>query len=101
MVALERRAREGGSYHIELSLAQTGRYLAGLSRADAALAAARPAELPRERLDNLMITRTTPYGDLRYFAPVARMPGTPPRWDLPSVPLDHDRPEWLGRAHGR
>ncbi len=95
LVALERRAREGGSYHIELSLAQTGRYLAGLSRADAALVAARQPELPRERLDELMITRRTPYGDLRYFAPVARMPGTPPRWDLPSVPLDHDRPDWL------
>jgi crotonobetainyl-CoA:carnitine CoA-transferase CaiB-like acyl-CoA transferase len=95
MVALERRAAEGGSYHIELSLAQTGRYLSGLSRADAALVAARPAELDRERLDDLMITRRTPYGQLRYFAPVARMPGTPPRWDRPSVPLGHDRPEWL------
>jgi crotonobetainyl-CoA:carnitine CoA-transferase CaiB-like acyl-CoA transferase len=95
LVALERRARDGGSYHIELSLAQTGRYLAGLSRADAALVAARPPELPRERLDDLMITRRTPYGELRYFAPAARMPGTPPRWDRPTVPLDHDQPEWL------
>ena len=41
-----------------------------------------------------MITRRTPYGALRYFAPVARMPGTPPRWDLPTVPLDSDRPDW-------
>ena len=68
MVALERRSREGGSYHIELSLAQTGRYLAGLSRADAALAAARPAELPRERLDDPDDHPDDPYGDLRYFA---------------------------------
>jgi hypothetical protein len=41
-----------------------------------------------------MITRRTPFGLLRYFAPVARMPGTPPRWDLPTVPLDSDRPDW-------
>ena len=41
-----------------------------------------------------MITRRTPYGALRYLAPVARMPGTPPRWDLPTVPLDSDRPDW-------
>lgn len=94
MVALGWRAREGGSYHVELSLAQTGRYLAGLSRADAALAAAREPELPRARLDELMITRRTPFGTLRYFAPIARMPGTPPRWDLPTVPLDNDRPDW-------
>jgi hypothetical protein len=25
---------------------------------------------------------------------VARMPGTPPRWDLPTVPLDSNRPDW-------
>jgi crotonobetainyl-CoA:carnitine CoA-transferase CaiB-like acyl-CoA transferase len=95
MVALGLRAREGGSYHIELSLAQTGRYLAGLSRADGTLVASRQPDLPRARLDELMITRRTPFGTLRYFAPVARMPGTPPRWDLPTVPLDNDRPEWI------
>jgi crotonobetainyl-CoA:carnitine CoA-transferase CaiB-like acyl-CoA transferase len=94
MVALGRRARDGGSYHIDLSLAQTGRYLAELPRADGELVAAREPYLPRTRLDELMITRVTPYGPLRYFAPAARMPGTPPRWDLPTVPLDSDRPEW-------
>jgi hypothetical protein len=77
MVALGRRAREGGSYHVELSLAQAGRYLTGLSRADAALAAREP-DLPRERLDELMITRRSPYGALRYFAPVARCPARRP-----------------------
>ena len=94
MVALGLREREGGSYHIELSLAQTGRYLAGLSRANADLVAAREPDLPQARLDELFITRRTPYGALRYFAPVARMPATPPRWDLPTVPVDHDRPDW-------
>ncbi|MGH3207959.1 MAG: CoA transferase [Trebonia sp.] len=94
LVALGLRARDGGSYHIDLSLAQTGRYLTSLSRADAALAAARPPDLPPARLDELMITRRTPFGLLRYFAPVARMPGSPPRWDLPTVPLDSDRPDW-------
>jgi crotonobetainyl-CoA:carnitine CoA-transferase CaiB-like acyl-CoA transferase len=94
MVALGLRERDGGSYHVELSLAQTGRYLAGLSRASAALVAAREPDLPQARLDELMITRRTPYGALRYLAPVARMPGTPPRWDLPTVPVDHDRPDW-------
>jgi crotonobetainyl-CoA:carnitine CoA-transferase CaiB-like acyl-CoA transferase len=94
LVALGLRERDGGSYHIDLSLAQTGRYLTGLSRADAALAADREPDLPRARLDELMITRRTPFGSLRYFAPVAHMPGTPPRWDLPTVPLDSDRPDW-------
>jgi crotonobetainyl-CoA:carnitine CoA-transferase CaiB-like acyl-CoA transferase len=98
MVALGLRARDGGSYHVELSLAQTGRYLAGLSRADAALVAAREPDLPRARLDELMITRRTKFGTLRYFGPVTRMPGTPPRWDLPTVPVDNDQPDWAAFA---
>jgi crotonobetainyl-CoA:carnitine CoA-transferase CaiB-like acyl-CoA transferase len=93
-VALQRRATEGGSYHVELSLAQTGRYLDGLGRVDPALAGRRPAELPDERLDQLMTTRETGYGPLRYLAPVARMSLTPPRWEQPTVPADHDGPVW-------
>lgn len=94
MVALERRAREGGSYHVRLSLAQTGRYLDRLGRADAAEVAGRAPELPSERLDQLLTRRRTPFGTLRYLAPVADLPLTPARWDRPTVPLDHDGPLW-------
>ena len=93
-VALERRAVEGGSWHVELSLAQTGRYLVDLGRVDRDAAASRPAELPAERLDALMTTRETGYGTLRHLAPAARMSLTPPRWELPTVPADHDAPAW-------
>jgi len=92
--ALELRAEDGGSYLIELSLAQTGHYLNGLPRLDRDAAAARPAELSDERLDELMMTRATPYGALRYLRPAAQLPVTPGRWELPTVPLDHDRPQW-------
>ena len=94
MVALTRRAVEGGSYLVRLSLAQTGHWLAGLSRADAGVAATRPADLPPGRLEELTMVRDTPYGRLRYFAPVAQLSKTPARWDLPTVPLDHDPPTW-------
>jgi crotonobetainyl-CoA:carnitine CoA-transferase CaiB-like acyl-CoA transferase len=92
--ALERRAEEGGSYLVELSLAQTGHFLSRLPRLDREAAAARPAELSPERLDELMMTRQTPYGALRYLRPVAELPVTRARWDLPTVPVDHDRPQW-------
>jgi len=36
----------------------------------------------------------TPFGRLRHLAPVAQMSETQPHWDKPSVPLDHDPPEW-------
>lgn len=94
MVALARRAREGGSYHVEASLAQTGRYLTSLGRLDAAEIAKRPPELDDERLAQLMLTRATPYGTLRYLAPVAQLALTPARWARPSSPIGHDLPEW-------
>jgi crotonobetainyl-CoA:carnitine CoA-transferase CaiB-like acyl-CoA transferase len=96
LAALRRRARDGGSYLVRVSLAQTGRWLASLPRVDAAQGA---PDLPAERLAELMEVTETPFGRLRHLAPVVRMSETPPRWVLPSVPLDHDAPEWrnLGR----
>ncbi len=94
MVALARRARDGGSYRVRLSLAQTGCWLAGLPRVAFDGVA---ADLPRERLETLMMTSETPFGRLRHLAPVAQLSETPARWERPSVPLEHDAPEWLPR----
>jgi crotonobetainyl-CoA:carnitine CoA-transferase CaiB-like acyl-CoA transferase len=91
MVALARRAREGGSYRVRLSLAQTGRWLAGLPRVASDGVA---ADLPAARLDALMMTSDTPFGRLGHLAPIAQLSETPGRWERPSVPLDHDPPEW-------
>jgi crotonobetainyl-CoA:carnitine CoA-transferase CaiB-like acyl-CoA transferase len=94
ITALRRRAHEGGSYLVRVSLAQTGRWLTSLPRVDAAGAG---PDLPRERLDALMDVTETPFGRLRHLAPVAQMSATPARWERPSVPLDHDAPEWPSR----
>jgi crotonobetainyl-CoA:carnitine CoA-transferase CaiB-like acyl-CoA transferase len=93
-VALARRAAEGGSYHVRLSLAQTGRYLARLPRATPAERAGRPAELPEARLAELLTESDTPFGRLRHLAPAAAMTATPPRWDRPTVPMGHHRAAW-------
>jgi len=95
LIALRRRARNGGSYLVRLSLAQTGRWLASLPRVDAAAAAERPPELPQARLDVLMRTTDTPFGRLRHLAPAAQLSHTPACWERPTAPLDHDAPEWL------
>jgi crotonobetainyl-CoA:carnitine CoA-transferase CaiB-like acyl-CoA transferase len=95
MVALGRRARDGGSYLVRLSLAQTGRWLAGLPRLAPSEVASTAADLPVERLEALMTTSDSPFGRLRHLAPIARLSETQPRWDRPSVPLEHDPPEWL------
>jgi crotonobetainyl-CoA:carnitine CoA-transferase CaiB-like acyl-CoA transferase len=96
MVALARRARDGGSYHVELSLAQTGRWLTSQPRCDAAAVAARPAELTPERVAALCTTSESPYGRLTHLAPAVQMSETPARWARPAVPLDHDPPNWEG-----
>jgi crotonobetainyl-CoA:carnitine CoA-transferase CaiB-like acyl-CoA transferase len=93
-VALARRAAEGGSYHVQLSLAQTGRYLAGLPRTSPTERAGLDAELPAGRLAGLLTETVTPFGRLRHLAPAARMSATPPRWDRPTVPMDHDSAAW-------
>jgi crotonobetainyl-CoA:carnitine CoA-transferase CaiB-like acyl-CoA transferase len=92
MEALARRAREGGSYLVRLSLAQTGRWLAGLPRVVADGVA---ADLPGVRLDELMMISETPFGRLQHMAPVAQLSETPGRWERPAVPLAHDAPTWL------
>jgi crotonobetainyl-CoA:carnitine CoA-transferase CaiB-like acyl-CoA transferase len=96
LAALRRRAREGGSHQVRVSLARTGEWLWGLPRLDPAAAAARPPELTAERLNELMMTRETPFGRLRYLAPAARLTVTPGNWDRPTPLPDQDDPAWLG-----
>jgi hypothetical protein len=94
IVALRRRARDGGTHLVRVSLAQTGRWLASLPRIEPAIVTERPTELPQARLDELMLTTDTPFGRLRHLAPAAQLSLTPAGWERPSVPLDHDAPEW-------
>jgi CoA-transferase family III len=94
LTALARRAAEGGSYHVQVSLAQTGRYLAALPRTGEAERATRPRELPAERLAELLTETDTPFGRLRHLAPTAVMSRTPPRWDRPTAPMNYNAPVW-------
>ena len=58
---------------MRVSLAQTGRWLAGMKRSAPEEYSQRPAELPPERMDELMMSRETPFGRLRYFGPCAQL----------------------------
>ena len=95
MVALRRRALEGGSFLVRASLAQTGHWLSELSPLDPLNVSAQPPDLSGSRLDSLMTSADTPFGRLRFLAPAAQLSETPGRWDLPTRPIDHDSPEWL------
>ncbi len=98
MVALARRAREGGSWLVRISLAQTGRWL--VERGQVPQTALRevdkelyPAEIARWSIES-----DTPVGRLRHLGPTVRLSETPPFWARPSAPLGHHQPVWPARA---
>ncbi|WP_374448876.1 CoA transferase [Stella sp.] len=94
MVALERRADEGGSWHVRLSLAATARWLDGLGRVpDAEAARARPDPGP-DQVADLMTETESPFGRIRHLRPALAMSATPPGWDRPPAPLASHPPAW-------
>ncbi|HZB90648.1 MAG TPA: CoA transferase [Stellaceae bacterium] len=97
MAALGRRAREGGSWRVRVSLARTGRWLGDWGLLDAAAIAGLPRELPEAEIIRLSQETRSPMGLIRHLAPAARMEATPPRWARPPVPLGHDAPAWPDR----
>ena len=96
MTALSRRATEGGSYLVRVSLAQTGRWIQSLGRTRF-----EPDLLPRlddsvEGVAHLMKETESAFGRLRHLGPVVRMSETPARWERPSIPLGSNKPTWVG-----
>ena len=89
MVALARRAREGGSWLVRASLSQTGMWLGRLPRCDSA-----GAGLGAEQVRPYLTRSDTPFGKLAHLGPIAEMSETNPHWALPTVPLGTHRAEW-------
>ena len=90
MLALARRAREGGSWLVRVSLAQTGRWIDSLGRIGGPAA----PEQRAEDVDDLLITSQTRFGRLRHVRPAAQLSETPARWARLTVPLGTDEPTW-------
>ncbi len=89
-VALARRAREGGSYLVRVSLAQTGRWVDGLGRVDGR----HTRDLALDDVQDLVADMDSPFGPLRHVVPAARFSETPAFWSRPSVPLGTHAPAW-------
>ena len=93
MVALARRVKQGGSWMVRVSLAQTGRWLDRLGRVDGLTT----PDLKPEDVADLMEETDTPWGRMLAVAPAARLSDTPGRWVRPSAPLGTHPPEWPAR----
>lgn len=94
-LALRRRAVEGGSWRVEISLAAVGAWIAGLGLVEHGSAA--PADLPAEAIERLCQHTLAPDGRIRHLGPVVRMSATPPFWQRPPVPLAYHLPVWPAR----
>ena len=97
MVALERRAREGGSWLVRVALARVGKWIVdrGLVAKDAY--AGLPEDLPKEELLPLLMEVDAPDGRIRHLGPIIELSETPGRWTRPPVPLGHHPPVWPAR----
>ncbi len=98
MVALARRAREGGSWLVRISLAQTGRWLVSRGEVPQSALTDVPKEFTPEELARWSTTSETPVGRLGHLKPVVQLSQTPPFWARPSVPLGHNEPAWPARS---
>jgi hypothetical protein len=88
--ALARQQREGGSWHVQVSLAQTGHWLRGLGRIDDGFAAKKPDAKPYlERV-------ASGFGELVAMRHSAQLSRTPARWVRPAVPPGTNPPTWPG-----
>lgn len=98
MVALARRAQEGGSWLVRISLAQVGKWIVDLGEVPEDAARAAPAEFTQDELARWSMVSETPSGPLRHLRPVVELPLTPPYWARPSVPLGYHKPVWPARS---
>lgn len=91
LAALRRRATEGGSYHVEVSLARTAMWLQSLGeRADAE----RAGEFPTALLDTFLTNATTAFGTIRHLGPVVQYEHTLARFPHPVSALGSTLPHW-------
>ena len=86
--ALHRQAIEGGSWHVRLSLAQTGQWLRSLGRVSDGFAVKRPDRRP------YLESSASGFGELVGLRHSAQLSSTPCRWVRPSMPPGASQPAW-------
>ncbi|MCY4623501.1 MAG: CoA transferase [Chloroflexi bacterium] len=98
MVALHRRATEGGSWLVRASLAQTGRWLVNRGQVAESELAGVAEDFSDDEIARWSTESETPQGRLRHLAPVVQMSETAARWERPTVPLGHHAALWPARG---
>jgi crotonobetainyl-CoA:carnitine CoA-transferase CaiB-like acyl-CoA transferase len=94
MMANARQAREGGSWHVQVSLAQTGRWLWNLGRVSDGLAI---EDLKGEAVRPFIEEASSGFGALRSVRHSAVLSKTPAFWARPAMPLGSHPAQWPAR----
>jgi crotonobetainyl-CoA:carnitine CoA-transferase CaiB-like acyl-CoA transferase len=92
MTALARRAEDGGSYHVQLSLCQTAHWLKRLGRISEDVSGISDPSLAD--VIDLTMQSDSPFGRLRHVAPIVGLSETPPYWARSVVPLGSHEAVW-------
>jgi crotonobetainyl-CoA:carnitine CoA-transferase CaiB-like acyl-CoA transferase len=91
MVALARRAQEGGSWHVRLSLAQTGRWLQSMGQIEDGW---RVPDVTYGDVQDGLHDVDSPFGRVRAAAPAERLSETPAFYARPPVPIGTHAASW-------
>jgi crotonobetainyl-CoA:carnitine CoA-transferase CaiB-like acyl-CoA transferase len=98
--ALIRRAKEGGSYRVTVTLTQATMFELGLGLNDKAQLGHIADLGPEHQIQKPnLVTRTTPFGEFTRLGSQVEMSGTPEYWNDPIlIPMGSSRPEWIAIA---
>jgi hypothetical protein len=91
LMALARKVEEGGSWHVRVSLAQTGHWLTSLGRLSDGFATPDPQLAD---VGDLIDVSDTPFGRISHVRHAAVLAETPAHWVRPPVPLGTHAPVW-------
>ena len=91
MVALARRAEQGGSWLVRVSLVQVAHWIASLGTIEGGVGL---KELPEAELTAMLMESTGPFGHLRHLKPVVQLSETPAFYARPAEPLGSSLPRW-------
>ena len=91
MMAKARQAREGGSWHVRVSLAQTGRWLWNLGRLQGGLTT---EDLKADAVQPFIEQLPSGFGMLSSVRHAAVLSRTPAQWFRPAMPLGSHPPEF-------
>lgn len=93
LAALIKRCREGGSYHVKVSLCATAMWLQSFGRVNSN--SLPPLRIDDRKIQELMIFNdNTPYGSLSYFGHPIKYSETRAHWSRPTVPIGFNKAQW-------